>query len=87
MIFRKLDEQAVHRQRTETAIVKGEFRQIFRAQLFAFLLALAGLGSATYLATIGQPYVAGIFGTTTIGSMLAAFLIGKKHKEKESKSK
>ena len=56
---------------------QGE-RHAERGQLMAFALAVLCLGSAVFLAHIGQPLLAGTIATTSMLSLVSAFIYGRK---------
>lgn len=87
------DDEAKHRRKCESQALNHNIYFAYIGQFCAFLLAVIGLGTATYCAIIEQPVVA----TTIAGAGLAA-LIGpflknllseriEKKKEDETKSK
>nr|WP_236589465.1 DUF2335 domain-containing protein [Ramlibacter aurantiacus] len=80
-----VEQQAQHRMNQEAALVRSKTRTQERAQLFAFLLVMAIIAAATYVGINGQPWLAATMVTTTIGSVLAAFIFGRAHKEKSGK--
>lgn len=81
-LFSLVEAQSAHRQKIETVIVDAQAKRSDRGQIFAFLLALFFGGIAIYFAKIDQPWLAGTALTTTIGSILATFVLGQKNQER-----
>lgn len=53
------------------------FIERMSARVMAFLFATGCVVAAVYLAVIGEPWVAGVLASTTIGAVTAAMLKGK----------
>lgn len=61
-ILKMAEDQQAHRIQWEKTAISEESRATTRGQWFGFIVALACIGSAVYLAMSGEPWVAGILG-------------------------
>ena len=69
------EKNAAHKRETEKWKTRADIFIKLLGQVFAFIFALAGLITTAYCAAIGQSWVAGIVGGTTIASVTGVFLI------------
>lgn len=77
-ILAMAEKQSHHRISLEDFAVREGFRQSKHGQIYGFIIGLVVLLLATYLGLNGHDWLAGVFGTSTIGAFLAAFVLGKK---------
>lgn len=61
-ILKMAEDQQAHRIQWERTAISEESRATTRGQWFGFIVALACIGSAVYLAVSGEAWVAGILG-------------------------
>lgn len=81
------EQQHTHRMDADV-LSKIHSEQRF-GQCAAVFLAVLFLGGALYCANIGQPWVAGILGGTTVMALVSAFVLGRIYRpapESESKN-
>jgi uncharacterized membrane protein len=77
------EKQSDHRMQLENHAV----RESGRGQIFAFILALVGMGITLISLKWGFEVVAGIFGSTTIVGLVSVFVLGKKAQQKDLSGK
>lgn len=61
--------------------------RIMKGQMFAFGLGAIGMINSTLIAIFGAPWVAAVIGGSTLGTLVVAFLRGKKEMEKDIEMK
>lgn len=83
-IVRWATDETAHRHAMEKKAISideklagSHVREVFLGQLFGFLIAMSFLAAAVYLAVIGKEIAASALGTLGIGSIVAAFLVGR----------
>lgn len=77
-VFEQTQLESQHR-RTETSRINiFIFVERLAGLVFALIIAILGLGVATYLAMNGKDIVAGIIGGTTLVGLVTTFIVGKK---------
>ena len=81
-IFIMAEKQSSHRMQLEDHTIKEQLKQSQRGQWFGFILALICILGTIFLAYSGYQVIASILGTTTIGSLLTVFVLGKKTQQK-----
>lgn len=81
-LFALVERQGAHRQEIESTIVLEQSRRSRTGQVFAFILALVFGGIGLYLGIIGQVWLAGGIFTTTIGGLVATFVIGQRSQKR-----
>ncbi len=79
--------QSKHRMELETKVVDSNIKNEKRGQVFAFIIALIGIGAGILLLVIGKEIsgFAAFFGT--LASLTAVFIVGKKKTQKELQEK
>ncbi|MEJ0093013.1 MAG: DUF2335 domain-containing protein [Methylocella sp.] len=80
-IVRQFEDEAAHRRALEKTELRFRIWEAHIGQCLAGIFAVGAFGVTIYALHIGQPTVAGIFGTTTIVSGIAAFLNRAKRSE------
>lgn len=78
-----VERQSAHRLLQEDRIVASKVRVAERGQILAFILVVGIIGAAVYLGINGHEVLGGTLATTTIGSVLAAFLFRRESSSKE----
>lgn len=68
-------------------LAKSYVREILLGQIFGFIIAMAFLGAAIYLALRGYELAAAALGSLGIGSIVVAFIAGRKGQRSEPKNK
>ncbi len=86
-ILSMAEKQSYHRMQLENYAIKGEIKQSKTGQIFAFVLAILGLGLATFLEFYDHTTIAGILASTTIVGLVTVFIIGKKAQRKDLEEK
>ena len=78
------ENEANHRRQLEDRMVdanlevmRSQFSEAKRGQVFAFIISLAFLVVGAYTAVKGQPWVGGILGTMGLSSIVGAFIAGR----------
>lgn len=79
------EKQQEHRISIEKTIIKSQSNQSRLGQIFGLIMGLVGIGSGTYLASIGSTTVGGIIAGTTVVSLVSVFVIGKRMQQKSLK--
>lgn len=70
--------EAAHRRVFERRSLMFEGLERIGGRVLAFVFALAALGVAVYLATIGAEWAGGLIGTGTIASVVASMVYGRR---------
>jgi uncharacterized membrane protein len=86
-ILAMAENQSSHRIKIETIAISSQQRQGFFGQICALIIALSGLGLATYAAVNGQPEFGSIIGGSTLVSIVSAFLYSKHVQKKDLNEK
>lgn len=73
-IFRQWEEESAHRRGYEQQALAASIRRDLIGQCGAILFSTGALSVAGFALWLNQPWVAGIVGGTTIGSVVGAFL-------------
>ena len=81
-LFTLVENQSNHRQSLEKNAIAHQARLASRGQIFAFVLAVIFGGIGLYLGISGQAVLAGTVFTTTIGGLLATFIVGQKNQQR-----
>jgi uncharacterized membrane protein len=81
-LFTLVEKQSEHRQQIEARMISHQCALASRGQWFAFGLAVIFGGIGVCFAWINQPWLAGTVFTTTIGGLVATFLLGQKKQER-----
>jgi len=76
------ENQQGHRMKIEANVIHGQTLQSKLGQIFGLIIGLAGIGSGTYLASIGATVVGGIIAGGTVVSLVSVFVIGKRIQRK-----
>jgi uncharacterized membrane protein len=84
-IFKMAEEQAHHRRKVESDILKSDIRDSKLGLWFGLIVALAGLGVAALSAYTGHEAAASIIGTGVLASLVGTFIYGSQKKEQEKK--
>lgn len=86
-VLNAFERQSIHRQDMEKAVVAGNIKAQRRGAWLGFLIALAVLGVAAYLANIGHPGVAGIVVSVDLVALASVFIYGKIDQRQERQDK
>ncbi|WP_158601719.1 DUF2335 domain-containing protein [Solilutibacter pythonis] len=73
-ILKMAEDEGEHARRIQASAYHGAARAQLLGQVFALMVALGGLASATVLALHDHDWVAGIVASTTVTTVVAAFL-------------
>ena len=68
-------------------MVKSQNLESRLGQIFAFIITIAAFGLSTYLAILGYTTVAIAMVGITLGSVVTAFLVGKKEQREDLQEK
>lgn len=77
-ILKQAEQQTTHRIKTESRAVSAEIAQNMLAQVFAFILALTGIGGGILLTLNDHGGAGGTLMTVTIGTLCVAYLKSRK---------
>lgn len=77
-VFDQTQAEAEHRRSENSRVNTLIFAERLVRLLFALIIALAGLGVATYLALQGHEVVASVIGGGTLAAMVTAFVAKKR---------
>ncbi len=69
-----------HAQKMEYDALHSHRREVRRGQYSGIIVTLSAFGTSVYMASTGNPEVAGIIGGTTVVSIAVAFVLGRKSK-------
>jgi len=86
-IFRMAEKSQNHDHNREICIIENEIKKINKGQNFALIITILGLTGAVICAALNQPVVGSVIGGSTLASIAASFLTGRKKKEKEESEK
>lgn len=79
-LMRALETQSLHRQTWEMAALRFHAEERGRAQLYAFIFAMAGLATSAFLGYLGHPTTAAVVGGTTVVGVVTTFTLGSRRK-------
>ncbi|MEH6718833.1 MAG: DUF2335 domain-containing protein [Aurantimonas endophytica] len=82
-IIRQWELEAEHRRAYETKALEGTIHINKAGQANAITFALFALGVAALAVWLNQPWIAGILGVGTIGSVVGAFLYQSRNARKQ----
>lgn len=83
-IMKMAENQQAHRIEIEKTVVSSQSSQSKLGQVFGLIIGLVGIGSGTYLASIGAKYVGGIIAGGTVVSLVSVFVLGKRAQKNKS---
>jgi len=86
-IMKMAEDQSKYRMEIERIVIESQEKQGKKGQMFAFGLGAIGMISSTLIAIFGAPWVAAVIGGSTLGTLVVAFLRGKKEMEKDIEMK
>lgn len=86
-IMQMAEKQAEHRMKLEDKVIRGQMTQSNLGQIFAFLIGLAALGSATYCIVSGYQWAGSILGVGGLTGLVTAFLKGRAQQDKSLEEK
>jgi uncharacterized membrane protein len=75
-IIAMVEKQQEHRTQWENKAREAHSEERRRAQLYALVFALCGLATALVFGILNQPTAATVIGSTTIGGVVASFILG-----------
>jgi uncharacterized membrane protein len=81
-VFEQTQIESAARRSETKRINTMVFAERILGLVFALLIAVAGLGVATYLAMNSHDWVAGVIGGATLVGLVTAFIAGKKSDQK-----
>ena len=73
-----VENQSKHRQDSEKFVIQRDAARSDRGLNYAFIVTIAGFVLVGFLAYIGQPVVAGVFGATEIAALASVFIVGRR---------
>ena len=79
------EKQSEHRKGIEKSIVNNQIFLSKRGQIFAFIIALGGIGGSFYCAYLGMPIPASSLGGGTSAGIIALFITGRRKESEKSK--
>lgn len=71
---------------TEIELMRHQSKEIYRGQIFAFLITLGFAAAGTYVIVNGHPVAGTIFGGVGLGSIVSTFIWGRSSQSKDSAS-
>lgn len=77
-IIRTMEQEAAHRHDMERAALRADIIDTRIGQTCAFIIVLATLSVGAYTAINGAPIIGGIFGTSGMVGVVAAFIYGRR---------
>jgi uncharacterized membrane protein len=80
-IMAMAEKQSDHRMKMESEVIHRQMNQSNLGQVFAFIIGLAALGSATYCILQGFQWAGGFIGVGGLTSLVTAFIQGKKSQD------
>jgi len=86
-LFTMVEEQSKHRREIEKSVIETQNKATLRGQWIALGLVALLIGVAVYFAFLGYAYLCWAILTTTIGRVLAVFVLGKKAQENSLREK
>jgi uncharacterized membrane protein len=90
-IMRMAEQQGQHRREMEASLLQADLsnesadqseRRL--GQVFALVVAVAGLVATIWLASLKQPWVAGVVGGGTLVSLVTVFVLGRRSTARDS---
>jgi uncharacterized membrane protein len=82
-IMKMAEKQQEHRMTMESKVITSQSHQSKLGQIFGFIIGLVGIGSGTFLASIGEATVGGIIAGGTVVSLVSVFVLGKRRQKSE----
>ncbi len=76
-----------HRRKLEEMVITGDETRSHRGQWMALTVALAGFVTAVALAIVGSAVVGGLFGGSTLASLVGIFIYGNAQQRRERREK
>ena len=73
-IFKQWEQEAAHRRGHETKALRAHIWMDAMGRIMAFVFAMSTLGLAAWFATIGQSWIAALFGGGTIAAVATALI-------------
>jgi len=67
-------------------LMRNQTKEVFRGQIFAFLITLAFAGAGAYVICSGHPVAGTIFGGVGLGSIVSTFIWGRTRQSPQSSS-
>ena len=81
------ERQSAHRIELEKKVISRQLEESTRGQYFGLIVALCFLAASYSLGMNGHDGLAGVLGGTTLVSLVAVFVIGKKKQREDLQSK
>lgn len=85
-ILKDFEKQTEHRHQIEKAVIHDRIQARKTAQLFAFVIALAGFVLIGWLAHLGHAVLAGVFGFVELASLVAVFIQSSRRDQRTVRS-
>ncbi|MGI6241890.1 MAG: DUF2335 domain-containing protein [Candidatus Omnitrophota bacterium] len=82
-ILKMAEEQSAHRQYLEKTVVNSDIVQSRLGVICAFIVSLAFLFGAVWVALSGHPWLGGFLGTVDLVSLVSVFVYGAKSRREE----
>jgi uncharacterized membrane protein len=82
-LMKLVEDQTAHRMQMENKIVDGQHALASRGQLFGLAIGIFGLGVAAFLGYIGESWLGGVIGGTTVTALAVAFITGRRSQAHE----
>jgi len=82
-IMKMAEKQLHHRMEMENRVIRGQMLQSNIGQIFAFLIGLAALASATYCIVSGHEWAGSILGIGGMTGLVTAFIKGREHQSED----
>jgi len=79
--------QSEHRQYLEKKVIESDINNSKLGLWFGLFIALCGMGSAIYCASIGQSIIGSILGGGTLAMLVSTFVYGSQSRKKERERK
>ena len=86
-LLKMAEEQSAHRMKMELQTLTGEQARATLGQYLGLVTGLVGLSLGTFLACSGHDAVGGVFGGTTVVSLVSVFVIGQVRQARSSSGK
>jgi uncharacterized membrane protein len=83
-IFQQWEREAAHRRAYEDRALRAHLRLDAVGRAMAFIFAMSTLGLAAWFATIGESWIAALFGGGTIATVATAFISRSGKRSKNS---
>lgn len=87
-VFRQFEAEAEHRRKMDTDGLRVQSRDMLIGKVFAFLFVMAMIGAAVYAISKGNPVLAGVLGTSVLGTVVWGFVrvAGDAYPEKQKET-